>query len=463
VVVRGEGEQVLVEVVTDVLSDLPIRPHPGLCYRFEGRSIAIPQDSSPQLSMADVPRPTYDDFFKQLARSPLQADLFPEIAILFESSRGCWWGAKSHCTFCGLNAATMKFRSKPASRVAEEIRAFAERYKILSFVAVDDIIDLGHIRELLPLLREVGDLEIFYETKANLTKEQVQAFRSAGVIDIQPGIESLSTPILRLMRKGVTALQNLRLLKWCAELGVNPMWNLLYGFPAEPPEEYERMTKLVPSLVHLKAPNFSHVQVQRFSPYFERAAEFGIEVTGPMPYYRFLYQIASDDLTNLAYDFAHRYDDGRDPETYIQGLREAVEKWREANKQGFGSLNYRRGPGFLIVQDRRPGLEPADYRFDGPEAQIYLGCDAGATAAELCAQLAAYGEDSLDVEEIAEFLDELVAARLMYREENRYLALAIAPSAGQPMVVEAERKHRHPTKTGEAELSVGQAAGVRVG
>ena len=36
------------------------------------------------------------------------------------------------------------------------------------------------------------------------------------------------------MRKGVTALQNLRLLKWCAEIGITPAWNLLYGFPGEP-------------------------------------------------------------------------------------------------------------------------------------------------------------------------------------------------------------------------------------
>jgi ribosomal peptide maturation radical SAM protein 1 len=383
-------------------------------------------ESSPQLPITEVPNPTYDEYFVRLSRSPLRSELLPDVAILFESSRGCWWGAKKHCTFCGLNAATMMFRSKPAARVAEEILALAARYKILKFVAVDDIIDLGHIQELMPLLKESGyDLEIFYETKANLTKEQLRAFQSAGVTDIQPGIESLSTPILRLMHKGVTALQNLRLLKWCAEVGISPMWNLLYGFPGEPPEEYERMTELIPSLIHLEAPNFSHVQVQRFSPYFERASEFGIELTGPMPYYRHLYQLAPDMLHNIAYDFAHRYDDGRNPNTYTDGLREAVKQWRELSERAFKSLRYRRGPGFLIVQDRRPGMELADYQFDGPEAKIYLGCDAGATPAQLAAHLAAGGEH-LDAEEIKEFLDELVESRIMYREGNLYLSLAVA-------------------------------------
>jgi ribosomal peptide maturation radical SAM protein 1 len=391
--------------------------------------VVVPQEDKPQLSIDEVPTPIYDEFFERLARSPLRAELRPDVAILFESSRGCWWGAKAHCTFCGLNDATMMFRSKPAERVAEEILGLAKRHRILKFVAVDDIIDLAHIRDLLPLLQAAGcDLEIYYETKANLNKDQLRAFYAAGVRQIQPGIESLSTPILRLMRKGLTALQNIRLLKWCAEIGISPDWNLLYGFPSEPPEEYERMAQLVPSVVHLEPPNFTPVQVQRFSPYFEQPAEFGLELVGPMPYYRFLYSVPADALTNLAYDFEHRYLDGRDPASYTAGLGEAVARWRASNEPGFGSLSYHRGPGFLIVRDRRPGLEPADYQFDGIEAKIFLACDAGATVDAVRAQLAVDADETPpESEEIKEFLEELVEARLVYHEANRFLSLAIAP------------------------------------
>ena len=64
---------------------------------------------------------------------------------------------------------------------------------------------------------------------------------------LQPGIESLSTPILLLMRKGVTAFQNVRLLKWCAEYGIHVFWNVIYGFWGELPEEYARLARLTPS------------------------------------------------------------------------------------------------------------------------------------------------------------------------------------------------------------------------
>jgi ribosomal peptide maturation radical SAM protein 1 len=437
VVVRGEGERVFPELVLDTLAGRTVRPQLGLCYRVDGQSVVVPQATRPQVPMDEVPTPSYEDFFERIERSPLRAELWPEVAILFESSRGCWWGAKSHCTFCGLNGALMPFRSKPPARVVEEILGFAARYKVLDFVAVDDIIDLGHIGDLLPQLSAARcDLEIFYETKANLKKDQLRTFYSGGVHAIQPGIESLSTPILRLMRKGVTALQNIRLLKWCAEIGIIPAWNLLYGFPGEPAQEYARMTELIPSLVHFTPPTFAPVQMQRFSPYFDRPGEFGIELTEPLPQYKFLYSVSSEALTNLAYEFEYRYLDGRDPEAYVIDLRDAVDEWRNFSREGPGSLYYRRGPGFLRVEDRRAGLEAADYRFDGIEEKIYLACDSGATADQLSTRFKADGEEDLDAEEIEEFLDDLVQARLMYREGNCFLSLAI-PARMTSTVVEA--------------------------
>ena len=104
-------------------------------------------------------------------------------------------------------------------------------------------------------------------------------------------------------------------------------------------------------------------------------------------------------------------------------MHRAVHQWRADGAKAAGSLRYRRGPDFLIVEDRRPAFEPGDYQFDGAEARIYLACDGGATAETVRQQL---GDDALETAEIEEFLDELTAARLMYREGARFLSLAIA-------------------------------------
>ena len=321
----------------------------------------------------------------------------------------------------------MAFRSKSDDRVVEELTALARHHERVDFTLVDTILDMRYFRDVLPRLRESGhDLSLYYETKSNLRREQVRLLREAGVDFLQPGIESLSTPILKLMRKGVTALQNVRLLKWCAEYGIQVYWNVIYGFPGEPPEEYARLAALAPSLTHLVPPLLCRLALHRFSPYHERPAEYGLEVSGPLPWYRLVYPVDDATLADLAYNFDYRHADGRDPEVYVRPVREAIEAWQAANAAGgYRALRYRRGPGFLVIQDRRPNLESADYSFSEREARLVLACEDGATAAEAHQSLEQADRADLDVDDVEEFLDDLVASRLMYEEDGRYLALPL--------------------------------------
>ncbi len=43
------------------------------------------------------------------------------IFVPYETSRGCWWGQKKHCTFCGLNPLGMNYRAKSPERAVEII------------------------------------------------------------------------------------------------------------------------------------------------------------------------------------------------------------------------------------------------------------------------------------------------------------------------------------------------------
>ena len=433
VVVRGEGERVAPGVFRDLLARRAVRSQPGLCFRRGGQSVVVEPSPAALAAMDEVPMPDYDEYFARVQRSPLGDRLARLISIPFETARGCWWGEKAHCTFCGLNGSAMAFRSKGGTRAADEVIALAKKHKRLAFQAVDNIIDLSYFNDFLPRLREAGcDFRLFYEAKANLKKEQIRLMREAGVTSIQPGIESLSTPILKRIRKGITALQNLRTLKWCAEMGVKVFWNLIYGFPGEPAEEYERMADLIPSLTHLEAPSLTPLDVQRFSPYFEQSTELGVEIVGPLRPYRFIYPREGVELQGLAYSFDYRYLDGRQPQSYIQRIRQAVEEWQSRSPTAFGSLRCHKGPGFLVIEDRRPNLEPTEYGLSEREAAIYLACDAGATPAGIRDALRSQGMDGLEAGEIKDFLEELREARLVYEEDGRYLALALP--------VESERR-----------------------
>jgi ribosomal peptide maturation radical SAM protein 1 len=422
VVVRGEAEQVLPRLVEDILSGAEPRPQPGLCLRRDGRSIAVPETAG-TVAMRDVPAPNYDDYYADLAVSPVGDELRIRTQIPYESARGCWWGAKHHCTFCGLNGATMRFRSKPAEQVMRELRDLSVRYRRLDFQVVDNILDMTYFDTLLPGLARAGwDLRLFFETKSNLRVDQVRRLRAAGVRTIQPGIESLSSPILALMRKGVTALQNVRLLKWCAAYGISVAWNMIYGFPGEPPDEYVHMAADIAALVHLEPPDLVRLGIDRFSPYHEEAAALGLRVLGPKRFYRALYDVDPASLEELAYFFEVAHLDGRDPDAYISPTKQAIERWRSVRKEA--ALTCRVGPDFLVIDDQRPGLA-ARYVLDRAEAEIYLACDAGATVSGILRSLPEEISAALEVDDVQGLVDDLTTSKLLYREGERYLALAV--------------------------------------
>ena len=130
-------------------------------------------------------------------------------------------------------------------------------------------------------------------------------------------------------------------------------------------------------------------------------------------------------LRYLAYSFQYAHADGRDPDAYVGPLRRAIEAWRSAHPTSYRALRYRRGPGFLVVQDGRPHSERANYTFGEREAALYLACEDGATPAEAHAAARAAEVPDLSVDEVREFLDELTLSGLVFAEGGRYLALAL--------------------------------------
>jgi len=223
----------------------------------------------------------------------------------FETSRGCWWGERAHCTFCGLNGATMGYRSMSPERA---IRLFDSLFqysdKVSRLEAVDNILPKSYLKDVLPHLNTPPNMTIFYEVKADLSEHDVEVLATAGVRLIQPGIESLATSTLKLMKKGTTVFQNLTLLKSLALYGVQPTWNLLVGFPGEGEDVYARYMEVLPLLHHLYPPSGVYpVRFDRFSPYHEEANKYGLDLH-PLGYYAMVYPFDRADLHDLAYYFA---------------------------------------------------------------------------------------------------------------------------------------------------------------
>jgi ribosomal peptide maturation radical SAM protein 1 len=237
-----------------------------------------------------LPVPVYDEYFEQRAALEASGASLTHVRHLpYESSRGCWWGEKHHCTFCGLNNQGMLFRRKSSKRVVAELEQLANAYGITSFMAADNILDFQAYRGMLgDLERSPVDFDLFYEIKANVRRADVAALRRAGVRRVQPGIESFSDQILTLMRKGTSALQNVQLLKWLQEHGISVDYNILVGFPGETLKDYSENIRIMAAILHLPPPNGSAitVRVDRFSPFFEDSEALGIRGLRAASHYR---------------------------------------------------------------------------------------------------------------------------------------------------------------------------------
>lgn len=418
-VCSGESENSFPALVKAISAGTPITDVPGLVYRQEGESrVAAPPDRVHDMDRQ--PDPDYDDYFAALHDLGIGQQVSP--SLLIESARGCWWGAKSHCTFCGLNGSTLTFRAKSASRVYEELRRQKERYGIRHFIGVDNIMSHDYFRDLLPMLKENNPgVTMFYEIKSNLKPEQVELLRDAGVTGIQPGIESLNSHVLKLMRKGVTGIQNVQLLRLCREYGVQLAWNLLYGFPGETPEDYVETARVIEAVCHLKAPGVvARIRLDRFSPNFDSAENFGLVSVRPFAIYEHIYPFSKESIANIAYFFAYDYLDGRNPADYVQPVLEKTRLWQE-NKTGDLVKRYE-NDGSLTLLDSRPGRQPLNYPLTSLQREIYDYCDQirSRSSIEVFAAKQAGKEVLVD-----EFLEQLVGFQLVLREGNQYLSLAV--------------------------------------
>jgi len=300
-----------------------------------------------------LPPPAYDEYFEKVNELGIAGEF--TVGLLVETSRGCWWGEKSHCRFCGLNGIGMKYRSKSPGRIIEEFKFLAERWNPDFLQVTDNILDMRHLPAFDEIHKSGNPIRLYYEVKSNMNEDQLRRIALGGVTWVQAGVESLDDNVLKLMGKGVTALQNVRLLRNCIELGIVPHWNILSGFPSERPEQYAKMAEMVDALEHLPPPVGSNpIRLVRFSPYYERAAEFGYVNVRAAPAYRYIYDLAQDQLDKLAYLFVADNDEVPD-EKVTRHLQIAVERWqlRYARDEEYPRLMLFELNGAHLIKDTR--------------------------------------------------------------------------------------------------------------
>jgi ribosomal peptide maturation radical SAM protein 1 len=365
----------------------------------------------------------YKPFLNTLAKNFPQQNITP--ILLFETSRGCWWGERAHCTFCGLNGLSMAYRAmNPDLALNQFASLFEFAPKVTRLDAVDNILPKNYFQDVLPFVKTPPSMSIFYEVKADLSEADVQVLAQARVKFIQPGIESLATTTLKLMKKGTTAFRNLCLMKYCAVYGIEPGWNLLIGFPGEGEDVYRKYLDDLPLLVHLPPPSGVYpVRFDRYSPYFVKREEYGLRLR-PLDYYSLIYPFPEDALGNMAYYFADTNTEAeyaRAVSKWIGKIREKIDRWTTA---------WRNGPVPKLVLSGAGDESTITDTRSGEVKQYRIGTTGSRVLNVLADKAKRVGDVARECSDIAGFnaaeeVANLRAKGLLFQEEDRYLSLVL--------------------------------------
>ncbi len=424
--IDGEGDSAFPEFLSALAGGSDPAKVPGVISRAaDGVHVTPPRP--PRASLDELPFPDYDEYFERIrALGLLEWARKADLALPLEGSRGCWWGAVRHCTFCGLNGESMAYRSRSTAKVLEELAYQSARHRIFHFEAADNIVPQSAHRDLFPALEATGaDYRFFFEIKANQRRQQVHQMKRAGVESIQPGIESLSTYVLKLMRKGVRAIDNVNLLRWAAHYGLDVSWNILWGFPGEDAEDYAQQAELVAWLGHLQPPaSVARIWLERFSPLYVDREAFPAGHVNAEQSYRYVYPDGFDhDRVAYFFDFAFENTIPREPTLPLQ---DGVVRWRERWHRGERpQLRYRATPGLVEIEDARQPGDPVVYHLEGPLAELYVACSDRPHRPEALAKNLSLEDPAPSEEEVAGALDLFCEKGLMMRDDGLFLSLAL--------------------------------------
>ncbi|GAA2398748.1 RiPP maturation radical SAM C-methyltransferase [Actinomadura vinacea] len=423
-VVRGEGERSFPELIRRLMVDgdfTDLTDIPGLCWRKGEESVVNPM-ADRLLTPAEMPAPDYDAYFSRIKATSVSSWFEPRLVV--ESARGCWWGEKHHCTFCGLNGSMMTFRSKSPGVFTRELEELARRHRVMDFYVVDNILDMKYLNTAVQEIAKGDyDYRIHYEIKSNMKLNQLKQLRDAGIVSVQPGIENLNATVLRIMDKGVSGVQNVRMLRDAESLGISVSWNYLFGFPGESEEHYLPIIAQLSRLHHLQPPGgASRIALERFSPYFDRP-ELGFTDRRPHGQYTMIYDLPESDL----YDIAYLFDT---PDKGIEGpvveaLEEALAIWGRQHHSS--TLTHQAFGEAILLANTRPDFDWCQVELRAPEEVfLFRMLDQPRTEAALCGALGGVGfplQADADTM-VRRILAEWQRLGLLFTDEGRHVHVA---------------------------------------
>ncbi len=244
--VYGEGERTLLEVVESISNNNLFSSIRGLCYRNNGEIVVNkPRDLIKDINQ--VPFPARDLISRHLYEGSALTDFLSRKVNTdyIMTSRGC----VGKCTFCASNVIhNGKLRFRSVTNVFEEIKECKNKYHTEHIVIMDDTFSTSS-RRLIDICYGMKDLGISWHCLGRvdlIDEEKIKIMAESGCEGILFGVESGSQRILDLMKKGITIEQIKKAFKWANEYGlITDATVILGGDPSETTYDMKMTEKLL--------------------------------------------------------------------------------------------------------------------------------------------------------------------------------------------------------------------------
>lgn len=248
VVVRGEGEQTLVDLVNAVKNSRPFTDINGISFQKDGRIFHNP-DRRLIEDLDELPMPAYHFIEDHMRKYHFTMMAGKAIYALVEGSRGC----PHRCTFCSQWKHWQgAWRSKSPKRIADEFE-FLNRNLGAEFLwLTDDNFPLGPFtKELCDELVGRGiaeDIMWFVQARCDdivHRKDLLPKMRSAGNMWILTGAESGSEATLRSVEKKINPDQTREAVRLMKQNDIFAQTTFIIGHRDDTHETLDELRKFV--------------------------------------------------------------------------------------------------------------------------------------------------------------------------------------------------------------------------
>jgi anaerobic magnesium-protoporphyrin IX monomethyl ester cyclase len=279
VVVRGQGEFAMLEVIQRLEDRASLKGIEGVGYKEDGRLVFNPSRALRPLS--EMPPKAYHlaDFNKYERTCGRRW-------AMYISSLACPYNC-GYCTNAGVYG--RGWNALEPEQVVEETMDVVKRYRLQLLWIVDDNFLVDRERALgiaEGLVRRDAKFDWSIQASTNLvdrfTVDELKLLKRSGLSQIAMGADSGSPKVMKLMGKDFQKIETI----WAAaeklhKSGVRPSFNMIFGYPGEGEAEQRESVKLIMDICR-KYPG-AEFWTNIFTPYpgapiMERAFELGIHV-----------------------------------------------------------------------------------------------------------------------------------------------------------------------------------------